>query len=147
MKELDITGKELTFEVYKGKSYVPNKPDIKYEHIKVIGLVGLSNENNRQYNYLCGDLVSDLKVNAIFKTGYLIPAKEQSEFQDILKNFPYDETLSTKTTYSEDVNNLIRSIHILKAIAFWISVVFLVFTTAKRNLACFVHWVLEVWTL
>ncbi|MEG0826589.1 MAG: ABC transporter ATP-binding protein/permease [Bacilli bacterium] len=128
VKDFAIIMKNITLQVYEGRSYNPNKPDYKYDNIKVIGLVGLKEDNSKQYNYFSIDLVGNFKVNLLQKIGYLIPTTEQREIQNILQAFPYNETLSTKTTYSSDVNDLIRTIYILKDIAFWGCIALLIFT-------------------
>ena len=46
----------------------------------------------------------------------------------MLETFPYNEQVQTVTPYSTEVTMLVRTIEILKNIAFWISLILFVFT-------------------
>ena len=74
------------------------------------------------------DAICDYQNPIIQQTGYLVPTTEKADFEKILTDFKYSETLSAFSTYSEDVVMLIWTILKIKKIAFIVSIVLLVFT-------------------
>ncbi|MEG1494903.1 MAG: FtsX-like permease family protein, partial [Bacilli bacterium] len=87
-----------------------------------------SNDKGNKSNYFSTELVNDYKINALQKTGVLVPVVKEKDFKNILRDFPCNNEISAKTTYSDEVELLIKIIDIFKNIAFYVSLVFLVFT-------------------
>ena len=129
VKTYDIIEKTVNLDIFNGRSYNPDHPDQTFDSIRIIGLIGLEKrENDNKYNYFSNKLVGNYKVNSLQKTGYLIPLTQQKDFEIILNQFPYYQNISAETTYSNSVTTLVWTIENLKNIAFWVSIVLLVFT-------------------
>src|SRR5574344_1265832 len=89
----------------------------------------LTHKMKNLYNkiYVKKDFIDTLNSDQfVIKTGILIKENTQKGFQNIMKNFKYNESLSTKSTYSDDINIIINAISILKKILFYISIIFLI---------------------
>lgn len=125
VEDYNIIGDNLTIKIYTGKTFDEDKPTEKIENLKVVGIIGLDeNENN---HYFSKETLSKYKNEYIQNTALLVPINTKEEAETILKNFPYNAELSAKTTYSSEVLSLINSVNLIKDIGFYISIVFVVF--------------------
>lgn len=124
VKKFNVIGKNATLVVNNRI----NNQEMKYQNIKVIGITAPFDEETMRKNYFSEELVSDYQNPIIQQTGYLVPTTEKADFEKILTDFKYSETLSAFSTYSEDVVMLIWTILKIKKIAFIVSIVLLVFT-------------------
>lgn len=124
IKDYNIIGKTVNFEVRDNKDNIIKE----YKDLKVIGIVGLEEQTRDRHYYLSYDLVGEYKINVLQKTGYLIPMTEYKNFKYMLETFPYNQSIQAVTPYSEEVTMLVRTIEILKNIAFWVSLVLFIFT-------------------
>lgn len=124
IKDYNIIGKTVNFEVRDNKDNIIKE----YKDLKVIGIVGLEEQTRDRHYYLSYDLVGEYKINVLQKTGYLIPMTEYKDFKYMLETFPYNQSIQAVTPYSEEVTMLVRTIEILKNIAFWVSLVLFIFT-------------------
>lgn len=121
IKKYDIIGKPVNFMVRDNK----DKTIKEYKDLKIIGITGLEGQSNY---YLSYDLVGEYKINVLQKTGYFIPMTEYKDFKYMLETFPYNQSIQAETPYSGEVTLLVRTIEILKSIAFWVSLVLFIFT-------------------
>ncbi len=128
IKDLDVIGKEVDLNIYEGRSYSSDESTKKYENIRIVGIMGVYVDYFEQYNYFSMDLVKDYKLETIQLTGYLIPTTTEKDFKSLIDMFPYYDEISTQSTYSMDVTGMVRTIKVLKDIAFYISAVLLTFT-------------------
>lgn len=120
-KKYDIIGKPINFTVRDNKDKIIKE----YKDLKIIGITGLEGQSNY---YLSYDLAGEYKIDVLQKTGYFIPMTEYKDFKYMLETFPYDQSIQAETPYSEEVTMLVRTIEILKNIAFWVSLVLFIFT-------------------
>ena len=95
-----------------------------YKDIKVIGIVN-SLENS---HYFSLNLFDKYKISPVQKVGILVTENTQKGFEKIMRKFKYNQVISTRSSYSDDVHSLIDTIFTLRNIAFYISIVFLIFT-------------------
>ncbi len=121
IKKYDIIGKPVNFTVRDNKDKIIKE----YKDLKIIGITGLEGQSNY---YLSYDLVGEYKINVLQKTGYFIPMTEYKDFKYMLETFPYNQSIQAETSYSGEVTLLVRTIEILKSIAFWVSLVLFIFT-------------------
>lgn len=124
IKDYNIIGKPVNFAVKDNKDKVIKE----YKDLKIIGITGLEEQAKDRNYYLSYDLVGEYKINVLQKTGYLMPMTEYKDFKYMLETFPYDQEVQAVTPYSEEVTMLVRTIEILKNIAFWVSLVLFIFT-------------------
>ncbi len=128
VKNLDIIGHEVDLEIDEyGNSNLDSKTtrtDIK--NLKVIGLVGLISDN--QEYYYVPSYLSSYQMNPTPMTGVLVYEDNQKDFYHLMNTFSYHDTLSATSTFSDDVNSILQTISVLKKIAFYVAIVFIVFT-------------------
>ena len=124
IKDYNVIGKSVNFTVKDNKDKIIKE----YKDLKIIGITGLGEQAKNRNYYLSYDLVGEYKINVLQKTGYLIPMTEYKDFKYMLETFPYNQSIQTVTPYSEEVTMLVRTIEILKDIAFWVSLILFVFT-------------------
>lgn len=124
IKDYNVIGKSVNFTVKDNKDKIIKE----YKDLKIIGITGIGEQSGGRNYYLSYDLVGEYKINVVQKTGYLIPMTEYKNFKNMLETFPYNQSIQAVTPYSEEVTMLVRTIEILKDIAFWVSLVLFVFT-------------------
>lgn len=124
IKDYNVIGKSVNFTVKDNKDKIIKE----YKDLKIIGITGIGEQLGGRNYYLSYDLVGEYKINVVQKTGYLIPMTEYKDFKNMLETFPYNQSIQAVTPYSEEVTMLVRTIEILKDIAFWVSLVLFVFT-------------------
>ena len=124
IKDYNIIGKSVNFAVRDNKDRVIKE----YKDLKIIGITGVGEQTEGRNYYLSYDLVGKYKIDVLQKTGYLIPMTEYKDFKYMLDAFPYNQSIQAVTPYSEEVTMLVRTIEILKNIAFWVSLVLFIFT-------------------
>lgn len=130
VSRFDILGSEVEFSAKGiGNSKIdPNdRMELENVELKVVGLIGLLSRDN-DYYYLSSLLVGDYKMNVTSVTGVLVTENTEKGFYDLLKTFPYTESISSNSTYSNDVLGLLQTISLLKKIAFYVALVFIAFT-------------------
>lgn len=123
-KELDVIDNKVTLKA------IENGNTAKFEEFKdlnVIGVTGLIS-NSENYYYVSSDLMSKYEVDAFPATSVLALEDNEAGFKKLMDEFPYDEELSLKSSYSYDVNEMIRTVNILKKIASYVAIVLVVFT-------------------
>ena len=123
IKDFDVIGKKVNLKVKNRIDEVVND----YKDLNIIGITGFSDTQSRNY-YLSNDLVGEYKIEVIQKTGYLVPMSDYKDFKYMLTTFPYNSEIQAVTPYSEEVTMLVRTIDILKDIAFYVSLVLFIFT-------------------
>lgn len=123
IKDLDVIGKKANLKVRNRIDEIIND----YKDLNIIGITGFSDTQNRNY-YLSNDLVGEYKIEVIQKTGYLVPMSDYKDFKYMLTTFPYNNEIQAVSPYSEEVTMLVRTIEILKDIAFYVSLVLFIFT-------------------
>ena len=83
IKDYDVIGKPVNFNVKNRKDKVVNE----YKDLKIVGITGLNEDNDRKKYYLSYDLVGEYKINPLQKTGYLVPMTEYKDFKYMLDTF------------------------------------------------------------
>ncbi len=124
IEKFDIIGKKVSLKVTENKS---TSSSVDYNDLVVVGITGLIS-NSENYYYMSRDLMSEYEVEPLPVTGVFILENNQKEYKKLMDEFPYYEKISLKSTYSYDVNKMINTINILKKIAFYVAIVFVVFT-------------------
>lgn len=124
IEDLDVVGKKANLKVFSTNN--DNNRE-NYDNLTIIGVTGLIS-NNDNYYYVSDQLMSKYEIEIVPKTSMLVFENRQNEFKKMMSEFPYNEQISLKSTYSYDVNSMVRTINILRKIAFYIAIVFLVFT-------------------
>ncbi len=123
IKDLDVIGQKVNLKVRNRIDEVVND----YKDLNIIGITGFSDTQSRNY-YLSNDLVGEYKIEVIQKTGYLVPMSNYKDFKYMLTTFPYSDEIQAVSPYSDEVTMLVRTVEILKDIAFYVSLVLFIFT-------------------
>ena len=124
IKKFDIIGKKVTLKVTESTN---EKNNHTYDNLTVVGITGLIT-NNEKYYYVPTQLMSEYEVDLFPTTGVFIVENNQKELKNLMDEFPYNEEISLKSTYSFDVNSMIRTITTLKKISSYIAIVLVIFT-------------------
>lgn len=124
IKELDIVGSTVTLKAINNSDTSMIE---EFKELDVIGITGLVTTSENYY-YVSRELMSKYEVASFPVTSILVLEDNQQEFKKLMDEFPHDESLSLKSTYSYDVNDMIRTVNVLKKIAFYIAIVLVVFT-------------------
>ncbi len=101
--------------------------DTKTYDLEIVGITGLIT-NSDNYYYVSSTVGDEYTVNELPVTGVFILEESQAALKNLMEKFPYDEDISLKSTYSYDVNDMVRTINILKEIAFYVALVLIIFT-------------------
>lgn len=123
IKKYNVIGKKLSLSIQKINT---SGYEEEFNDLVVVGITGLIT-NNERYYYLSFEQVGKYKKDPISVTGVLVFENTQSGFKKLMDEFPYDQKISLKSTYSYDVLDMIRVVDIFKEIAFYIGIAFLVF--------------------
>ena len=123
IKNYDVYGKKVNLKIQEfSSSHVE-----EYRDFVVVGITGLvSNDDN--YYYLSREFASSYEMDLLPATGILVLENSQSGFKKLMDQFPYDEKISLKSTYSYDVLNFIQTMEILKQVAFYVGIILTIFT-------------------
>ncbi len=129
----DIIGKTLTLSVYSDS----DEKTIDSFNVKIVGVIfqdidkGYDDSDEivsyNYYNYFSKDLVEQYRASTIQRTALLYPATTEKEFKKLLDAFPFQDSLSAKTSYSFEVYDLYSSISIIRKVTFYIGLVFVLF--------------------
>lgn len=124
IKKYDVIHKKISIHAQNSDD---DRKGNKYEDLTVVGIVGLITDK-QDYYYVSRELMGDYEIEITPITGIFILENKQSKFKKLMDEFPYNETISLKSTYSYDVNDMVRVIGVLKRISFYVSLVFVIFT-------------------
>ena len=124
IKEFDIINNTVTLKATENGNTSKSET---FNNIKIVGVVGLIT-NSDDYYYVSSELMSNYDVQLLPVTGVLVIENNQNEYKKLMDEFPYNEKISLKSTYSYDVNDMVRIVDILKQIAFYVAVVLVIFT-------------------
>jgi len=124
IKEFDIVNNTVTLKAIENGNISKSET---FSNIKIVGVVGLIT-NSHDYYYVSSELMSKYDVQLLPVTGVLVLENGQNEYKKLMDEFPYNEKISLKSTYSYDVNDMVRTVDILKQIAFYVAVVLVIFT-------------------
>lgn len=124
IKEFDIVNNTVTLKAIEN-GYISESET--FSNIKIVGVVGLIT-NSDDYYYVSSELMSKYDVQLLPVTGVLVLENSQNEYKKLMDEFPYNEKISLKSTYSYDVNDMVRIVNTLKQIAFYVAVVLVIFT-------------------
>lgn len=124
VKKYDVIGKQVSISAINhsddlGKQY--------YDDLKIVGIVGLITDSY-DYYYVSSDLMGEYEIEVAPVSGVFVLENTQKGFQNLMNMFPYNQTISLKSSYSYDVNDMVRMILVLKKIAFYCSLVLIIFT-------------------
>lgn len=122
IKKYDVIGKKVKLKIHSSDDKVEEE-----EELTVVGIIGLLTIEDKFY-YLSTELVGDYQLEVVPIMGVFILEDTKSGFQKLIKEFPYNKEISLKSSYSYDVNDMVRTIDVLKKIAFYISIVLVIFT-------------------
>ena len=124
IKELDIINNNVTLKA------IENGNTSKFEEFKDLNIVGVTGliTTSENYYYVSRNLMSKYEVASFPATSILVLEDNQKEFKKLMDEFPYNEEISLKSTYSYDVNEMVRTVNVLKKIASYIAIVLVVFT-------------------
>lgn len=129
VKDVNVVGKNVTlklsFDHYGDKSLYK-----EYKDLKVVGIY--KDENNMDYygnnNYFSKELLQDVRQQTLEKEAILYPMTDKKDFNNIIEKFGIDENFSIKSTYSNEVAGEKGIFDGLKKLAFYASIIFLVFS-------------------
>ena len=131
----DIIGKTLTLSIYGN---VDEKMIDSFK-VKIVGVIfqdidkGYDDSDEivtyNYYNYFSKDLVEKYRASTIQRTALLYPVTTEKEIRKILDAFPFQDSLSAKTSYSDEVYGLYSIVSILRKVTFYIGLVFVLFAT------------------
>lgn len=125
VKRLNYSNQKTTLKVME----TGYQTDTKTYDLEVVGITGLiTNSDNYYYYYVSSSVGNQYTVNELPITGVFILEENQNALKHLMNTFPYDKDISLKSTYSYDVNDMIRTIQVLKNIAFYVAIVLVVFT-------------------
>ncbi len=124
ISKLDVIGKIINLKVcYGGEAEAIENFDVK-----IVGVSTSEVEGGSFYvNYFSEELLEKYQAEPITRTGILYVAKTTKEFKKILDAFPYHDTLSATTSYSDQFYMLYDAVSVLRKITFYIGLVFTVF--------------------
>lgn len=134
-KELNIIGKQVTLKITYD---VFSDNEITLEEFKDLTIVGIYED----YNYSIGEnnyysmnsnlysneLLKDYKLNNFEQVSILYPMNNKEEFSEIIEQYKDNEKIFVKSTYSNQINSEENMFNAIKKVAFYASLVFLVFT-------------------
>ena len=125
IKDIDIIGKNVSILV---SSFIYNTNDT-YSNLKVVGITGLISVDNDDHKYFIADnTLSKYKLNAISKVGLFVKTSSLKNFKKIMHDFSYDDELAVNSPFIDTITSLIHPINIFKKVAFYLGIVFLIFT-------------------
>ncbi len=124
VKNYDIYDKKVSLTA---QAAYTNEYDMKQNDLVVVGITGMLT-TGEEYYYLSSELMEKYVMKPVTTFGVLVYENSQKGFKKLIDEFPYTETISLKSTYSYDVLDLIRTINILKKIAFYVGLAFAIFT-------------------
>lgn len=127
IKKYDVIGKKVTIELNSNSFQSKSSIDEKYEDLEIVGITGLLS-NNQEYYYVSTELFGKYDSKIIEPKGVFILENTKSGFHKWMKEFPYYDTISLKSSYSADVTDMARTVILLKRLAFYLFVVFALFT-------------------
>lgn len=123
VKRLNYSNQKATLKVME----TGYQTDTKTYDLEVVGITGLIT-NSDNYYYVSSSVGNQYTVNELPVTGVFILEENQNALKHLMDTFTYDKDISLKSTYSYDVNDMIRTIQILKKIAFYVALVLVIFT-------------------
>lgn len=130
VSKFNILGSEVEFSAKGiGNSIIDSNDRNKLDNVKlkVVGLTGLISRD-KDYYYISSLIGKDYEMKITPVTGILVAENTQRGFYDLLKAFSYTDSISSNSTYSNDVLGLLQTISLLKKIAFYVALVFIFFT-------------------
>mgnify|MGYP001072050274 CR=1 FL=1 len=123
VKRFNYANQKATLKVQEtGYGFEPKTYDLE-----IVGITGLITNSNNYY-YVSSIVGNPYTVNELPITGVFILEDNQNTLKKLMETFPYNEDISLKSTYSYDVNDMVRTIRILKNIAFYVALVLVIFT-------------------
>jgi len=132
IKEKNVIGKKAELKIYYSnftKDLINN-----YNNLTVVGVYYEDKMCNDDYcydadtNYFSLDILNQYLQNSIEKSSILYPITNKSDFKKITDMFPMDSELSIKSTYSSRMYSEKMIFDSLRNVAFYASIIFLVFT-------------------
>ncbi len=131
IKNKNIIGKKINLKVYYNSFN-----EVLKETIKDITIVGIrfdnyydeSNVNQIHDIYFSPNLVKEYLNDTFTKISILYPVKDINNLKKLVKEYPYENELYLKTTYSETLYQESLVYQLLSKIAFYVSLVFLIFS-------------------
>ncbi len=133
INEKNVIGKKINLTSYFG--YEQDDIFKKYDNLTVVGVFvndyityGENTYSESINIYLSEDEVRDIVTNTFENTSLLFKANDKTDLANLSKKFPYESELSIKTAYSDILYNEYELFQVISKIAFYISIVLLVFT-------------------
>lgn len=127
IKEKNIIGKNMTLGLYY--SIYNNDVAKSISNIKVIGVYNSDSYSSYSgQQYFTANVLKEYMQKPMEKVSILYPMTNKSDYKKTTDEFPYESELAIKSTYSERLYYEKKNLDALKEIAFYISLVFLVFT-------------------
>ena len=135
IKEKNVIGKKVDLKInysnYDSKDLVQD-----YNNLTVIGVYyedNNCNDNSTCYystdaSYFSSTIVEKYQQKKVEKFSILYPMTDKSDFKKISNLFPMESELTIKSTYSEKMYSEKLVFDSLQKIAFYIGIVFLIFT-------------------
>lgn len=120
VNEHNIIGQKASLKLTLGYGdYVVRE----FDDLVIVGVI------DGDYNsYYSEDLLKDYKFQLLEKVGIMYPMTERKDFENALFLFPYEADVSAKSSYLDSISWVLDFTKALKKIAFYASLVFLVFT-------------------
>ncbi|MBQ3142471.1 MAG: ATP-binding cassette domain-containing protein [Bacilli bacterium] len=132
----NVIGQKVNLKIYYDKYW--GDLEKEFDNLIVAGVYyrddyckNINNENiclGSYYNYFSKDLLKDYLSKQIEKTSILYPIKDYKDIKRITNIFPVEAQLAIKSTYSEALHSEKGILDSIKILAFYASLVFLVFT-------------------
>lgn len=126
IKKYDVLGKKVFLEMNSNSYYNKSSMKERYDDLVIVGVTGLMTLGE-DYFYVSSETFGQYDSKMIEPTGVFILENKKSEFQKLMKEFPYYEEISLKSSYSFDVTSMVRMVIILKRIALLLFVILTVF--------------------
>lgn len=118
----DVIGKKVTLDI---TSLINDKDKHSYSNMTIAGIVL---DMGSQTCYVPYNQFKSYETNMIQVTGVMIDEPDYKEMKKLMDTFPFKEHIALKSAYSEDVSNVVRIVDLLKQVAFYVAIVFIIFT-------------------